>query len=442
MTRIEPPLPRRETEARFTGCRETPATALPTCRAPRARRRPTLRSTRSIRSPSPRRRLVPTASRWRRRSPSTSRAASTSRHDAFDARRFASPHETARRRHARRLRSPPETRRPRSAVAIEANARRDIRDLESLPRDAVRGELQIRRRLTQTARSQCPRRARFLAAHRLPGPTTSPRSGSSLSPLTRTSIDGWRLMSASVPSICARSSGADHAQIRRAADRVHRMPRRSRIVSNRVLVDPTMRSSGASSASRPRDDRSTVSAGARMVTIADSSRYSTASARRVDSCNRKRSRLPGTCLRMTSGDWSSHRRGARCARRRSRPTTSSKATSPKNTRYEAAATYVVGHEERLSVADSRHLHLGKTDAACGEVVVESLGFDLNALTERGTDRETERIGPDWRRVDGQHTDDHEQQERETDDDEPPAHRSCPMLRRSKPRACAVEPENC
>ena len=99
---------------------------------------------------------------------------------------------------------------------------------------------------------------------------------SSLSLTTRTSIDGCCLMSASMPSITPRSSGALNSRFINCRSRPsNEMSLWS--VSMRVLVVPMVRSSGASSARRPRDDRSTVSAGALSVMFADSSLYSTAS---------------------------------------------------------------------------------------------------------------------------------------------------------------------
>ena len=139
---------------------------------------------------------------------------------------------------------------------------------------------------------------------------------SSLSLTTRTSIDGCCLMSASMPSITPRSSGALNSRFSNCRSRPsNEMSLWS--VSMRVLVEPIVRSSGASSARPParrqvnrerwcaeRDVRG-------LVSVLDGQ------SRHVDSRDRQAALDRRFHLPTTSEDSSSRRRGARCARLRS-----------------------------------------------------------------------------------------------------------------------------
>ena len=209
----------------------------------------------------------------------------------------------------------------------------------------------------------------------------------SLSPLTRTSMEGSRLMSARVPSISPRSSGATDAQIRQsqiasvecrvALERLDARARRADDSGRRRLQ--------CQPSSRRQIDCQRGQRG--CVTSAGSSRYSMASRGALTRAIGRGAGSPAA----RAGRLRKIRRPVRAANDvdGAVPTdTSSKAISPKNTRYEAVATTLVGHEERLSVADGRHPDVGETDVARSEVVVEALCFDLDSLAERGPDGET------------------------------------------------------
>src|SRR4029453_1449072 len=91
--------------------------------------------------------------------------------------------------------------------------------------------------------------------------------------------------------------------------------------------------------------------------------------------------------------------------------------------------HFVGHEEWPIVTNCRYCHISKAYMAGREVVVQARGRELDSLTAGSTDRKLEGIGPYWRCVHDQHTDCGQQQECKRDDESPPTHRSCPMLRR-------------
>ena len=200
---------------------------------------------------------------------STRRAASTSRHDA-----------------ASRARPLSDTRPPLAAIWPPASAARDSRI--STPSPLTRSPLETSPRSSRCHDTPADESCRS-ACTSLSGPFTAPstcsppRGGSAACPhhfaafsstasaLTRTVTDGSRLMSATTPSMPARSSGVAI----RSLDRRRSRPSNDTSPSNasiRVLVAPTLTSAGESRTSRPLADSSTVSAGTRSVTSAGSSR--------------------------------------------------------------------------------------------------------------------------------------------------------------------------
>ena len=139
-----------------------------------------------------------------------------------------------------------------------------------------------------------------------------------------------------MPSIAPLNSGAANCRFDNFRSRPSNVASLSSVL-RRVLVEPIVMSSGDSRVRRPRDDKSTVIARVRNVIFAGSSRYSTASR--------------GVLIRAIGSGAGSpvpppddFGRFVVPSARRTMLTapfvtvTSSMATSPKNTRYDATAT--------------------------------------------------------------------------------------------------------